>query len=318
MKNIYRAIVAACFCLPFVASAQLGSSAQLTVTPAFVNPGDQISVALEAYSLDLNSARVEWFVNGDRYPTTGSERQIAVRLGEAGEPSTVTAVIVTVDGAEIRLNRTITPASVALVWEADTYTPPLYKGRPLFTSQSTLTLLAIPNLVQNGRQLSSSEVVYTWEQDGVVLGSKSGRGKNTLTLAGSILSRPEIITVEATSQDGSVSARKRITVPISNSFVRVYEESPLYGVRFNTRVDDGTVVAAEEITLRAYPFFAPVDHPRALNWTWTIGDVETYTPDITLRNTTTESTGEVSVGVAMRHAELLLHSAQSSIDLIFE
>lgn len=311
-------LIALAFVGVHTAHAQISNPLQISVVPKYVQPNSTISVSVEAYSIDLNSATISWSVDGVPYSGSAGNTHIAVPVGDVGESVVVTVGAQTPQGQRFDLRRVITPAEAAIVWEADTYTPPLYKGRSLFTSQSTLHFVAIPNIVRNGSRVPNSQLVFTWEHDGTILGSKSGTGQDSLTLTGSILSQPEVVAVEVKTLDGAISTRERIVVPIIGSRVRIYEDTPLLGTRFERALGATEIVTNQEITLRAYPYFMPVTDPRSLVWDWIVGDIHTYDQQITLRNTTQATSGRVPIELNVEKVGSLLHTRTTDIDLIFE
>ena len=48
--------------------------------------------------------------------------------------------------------------------QARRYTPPFYKGKKIFTSESVIKFIAIPNFVtSNNKKIPASDLVYTWK-----------------------------------------------------------------------------------------------------------------------------------------------------------
>ena len=318
MRKIYLLFIVWGLFIPGFLFAQIPNPLQINVVPKYPEPNKSVSVSLGASSISLNNSQISWYVN-DTLQTSGTgETQFNYQLGDVGEQTTIAVALQTTDGRQLQNEVVITPAEVDIVWEANTYTPPFYRGRSLFSSESTLTLLAVPNIVRNGSTIPSSQLIYTWEHDSTVLGSKSGTGKNSLTLTGSVLSQSEVVAVEVKTLDGSIKARERIVIPITNSFIRIYEDNPLLGVRFHKSLDATTNISNEEITLQAVPFFVPIGHPRGLVWDWVVGDVHTYDHEITLRNTTDTISGKVPVRVSAKKQGTLLHSPEMNFELIFE
>jgi len=85
---------------------------------------------------------------------------------------------------------------VDILWQGETYTPPFYKGRALWSSQSRITFLAIPHGAGIG---NPANLTYRWTQNGTVLGNINGIGKNTLSFTDSVLSKPQTIKIDVLS-----------------------------------------------------------------------------------------------------------------------
>src|SRR5688572_16598777 len=82
---------------------------------------------------------------------------------------------------------------VDLLWQAETYTLPFYKGKALWSKESRVKLLAIPRGPGVGNPLN---LTYKWTKNGTVLGNINGVGKNTIAFTDSIISRPQTIQVD--------------------------------------------------------------------------------------------------------------------------
>lgn len=142
---------------------------------------------------------------------------------------------------------------VDILWQANTYTPPFYEGRALWSTQSGITLVAIPQGLDNPSNLN-----YKWSRNSTVLGSSSGVGKNSLAFLDSILSKPQTITVEIVRETGdgeTVLAKGETTVTPTKPFLLVYENNPLYGFMFHQAISDEYKLPEGEVTFTAFPYF---------------------------------------------------------------
>jgi hypothetical protein len=170
-----------------------------------------------------------------------------------------------------------TPAfaqSVDILWQGDSYTPPFYEGRALWSTQSKITFVAMPQSLG-----SASALNYKWTKNGTVLGNISGVGKNSLSFVDSILSKPQVVKVEVVSADGTVLAGSSVYVTNINPSLAIYENNPLYGFVFNREIS-GTykLLSNKEVTFTAFPlFFGTLDRfDEALKYQWrsNVGDLE--------------------------------------------
>src|SRR3989344_3741283 len=97
--------------------------------------------------------------------------------------------------------------SIDILWQGETYTPPFYQGRTLWSTESRITLVAIPHNLGNRNALN-----YRWTQNSTVLGNVSGVGKHSLSFMDPIISRPQKIKVEIMSGSGSVLSSAETTI----------------------------------------------------------------------------------------------------------
>lgn len=209
---------------------------------------------------------------------------------------------------------------IDLLWQGDTYAPPFYKSRALWTNQSDIIIQAIPHIkTSSGGELDPTKLVYKWWKNSVVLGDISGVGKNSITFSAPIVGRPQNIKIEILNNDGEIlgSASKEFT-PISPSLV-VYEDSPLYGIMFNKEAGDSYGMSGEEINLIAFPLFfsATNKDSELMKYSWQTnskGSVEGSS--ITLRAPSEEG-GRARITVQASNEEKITQSGEKSFLLKF-
>jgi len=194
--------------------------------------------------------------------------------------------------------------SVDILWQGETYVSPFYKGKALWSSQSRITLVALPHGLGD-----SSNLNYKWTKNGTVLGNINGKGKNTLSFVDSILSIPQTIEVEITTSDNDIVVPREIVLTKASVFVEpiapilsVYENNPLYGFMFNKETSGTYELKNKEVTFTAFPlFFSALNRtdPRlSYEWHTNSGDVETKN-SVTYRSPdNVEGTSEVRANVS--------------------
>ncbi|MBI2674021.1 MAG: hypothetical protein HYX23_01940 [Candidatus Zambryskibacteria bacterium] len=164
--------------------------------------------------------------------------------------------------------------SVDLLWQGETYVPPFYQGRSLWSNQSRITFFAMTQGLGNPANL-----YYKWTKNGTVLGNINGVGKNTLSFTDSILSRPQIIRVDILSGENAVLASASVFAAPESPILDVYENNPLYGFMFHRGVDREYRFRDKETTFTAFPLFFSVsgraDNTISYEWRTNNGDVET-------------------------------------------
>jgi len=160
--------------------------------------------------------------------------------------------------------------------------------------------------------------VFTWKRDGVVLGSQSGVGRDTLTFSGSVLSRPIDISVTAETLDGSVQATRTIRIPVARPLVQLYVKDPLLGTLFETTLRSVARISSEETTVEAFPYFFSATARQDLAYEWRIGGNQVASeeePRITLRRT--GATGKTTLSAAVTNASYMLESADRALSIEF-
>lgn len=203
---------------------------------------------------------------------------------------------------------------IDILWQGETYTPPFYEGRALWSSQSRVTLVAIPHGLGNPASLN-----YKWTKNGTVLGNVSGVGRNTISFVDSVLSRPQTVRVEIVAVDKTVlTANSVFLVPQLPSLI-VYENNPLYGFMFHKEVVGDYKLDGNEVSFSAFPLFFSVfdrsDPTIGYRWTSNAGAID-------LKNSVTyrrpeEGSGSARITVRAESRENVLQSAGGSLLIQF-
>ena len=204
--------------------------------------------------------------------------------------------------------------SVDLLWQGNTYTPPFYKGRTLWSNQSRITLVAIPQGLG-----SSANLTYKWTRNGTVLGSIGGVGRNSLSFTDSILSRPQTIKVEILSGQNVLASTVANIAPIT-PVLAVYENNPLYGFMFHRETTGTHELEEREATFSAFPLFFSIvdrtDNTLEYEWRTNVGDAET-TNSVTYR-TPENMAGSSKVDARVSNKENIMQSASRNFLILFD
>jgi hypothetical protein len=142
--------------LPAQAGAQavnmpyaLSSELNVEIIPTYPRPNEMVFVNLALYTDDLNSADISWYQDGKNVLSGKGEVKYSFKAGSVGTETKIEIRIKLLSGASFSKTFTLNPASVDLVWEANSYVPPFYKGKALHPRQGSLKLVAMPEFVKN-------------------------------------------------------------------------------------------------------------------------------------------------------------------------
>ena len=204
--------------------------------------------------------------------------------------------------------------SVDLLWQGETYAPPFYKGKSLWSNQSRITFFAMTNGLGNPANLG-----YKWTKNGTVLGNINGIGKNTLAFTDSILSRPQTIKVEILSEQKTVLASASVFVIPTPPVLAVYENNPLYGFMFHKEMAGEYKLQEKEVTFTAFPLFFSalnrIDNSVEYEWRTNVGDAENKN-SVTYR-APDDATGASQIQVSASNKEKILQSSNKSFLIEF-
>lgn len=302
------------FFVPLIAYAQLAlpgfdGAVRMSLTPTEPHPQDIAKVTLESSLIDLSASDIVWYVDSKKVPGTGTS--LSVRLGALGSQTSVSARITTPEGSILGTDTTLTPTSVDLLYDADTYVPPFYAGRSLPSAGSGLRVQAIAHFVKGGVEVKPSDIIYTWHRSGRVLGTASGRGRDTLSTGSPNLYGSDDISVTAESVDGDFRGSASVTVRSFEPVLRLYEDNPLFGLRLDQALASTTHTSGREMTFAAIPFFSTISSPSdpSLTYDWGVNGSSV--------STSAAAPHELTLGAAEGGSALLTLSMADSSNIFF-
>ncbi|MFZ2523593.1 MAG: hypothetical protein WAW92_04380, partial [Minisyncoccia bacterium] len=185
------------FCLPIISLAQIPgldlneSDIIMEIVPESPGSYQKVFVRLNSYITDINSANISWTLNGQIKASGLGIKTFDFMTGSLNSESNLIVTIQTREGFVLTKTAKIRPLDVDLLWQADSYVPPFYKGKAMFSHENQITFVAIPHILNSaGQEVNPKNLIYKWTKDSIVMDSQSGYGKNTVTITGALISRP--------------------------------------------------------------------------------------------------------------------------------
>lgn len=268
-----RWLLIAWICLtPFGASAQLFESTEVAprvhVSPESIQPLSIASLSLSPITEELRNSTIAWYRDGKLFLQGIG---LLTATTSAGALGTKTEISVLIDGVDLGISATLLPTDISLLWSANSYVPPFYKGRALPGAGSTLHVEAFPVLVENGRAIPARDLVFNWSVNGTPRPSLSGNGRARVTVPPT-LAGIRTLRVVASTKDGVLRAEKTISLPVVEPQPRLYREHPLFGTLFHHALPEQIVVADTDLELVLVPFFSQTTNARSLSYDWLINN----------------------------------------------
>ena len=309
--------------LPVISFAQSSFSSELGVdiSPNYPRPNETVSINLSLYTADLNSALITWYRDGESVLEGRGETRYSFQMGPVGKETKIEIQIELLGGTSFSKTFTLNPASVDLVWEADSYVPPFYKGKALHAMQGRLKIVAMPEFVKNGARISPQNLIYEWSNDVEGNQSQSGYGKNTLILNGSILGRGESVEVLVTDPVNNLVAQGFIDVSPVDPEIIFYENNPYYGHIFDSAITNTFDLNAEEVQIWAAPYYFSKESAGNLKYEWQLNNA-------TVTNLSDSRTaifkkpegerGESNISLSIENLNRILQQASASLKIKFD
>ncbi len=315
------------FALPSIAGAQIEipstTDINVELIPSNPKPNEFVSASITSYSTDINSAKITWSLNGKTQKSGVGEKSLIFNSGDVGTTNILYISVKTKDGEIVEKSITISPVSIDLIWQNESFVPPFYKGKALYSHQNKITFIALPHIFNNGKEESPKNLIYTWKKNGSVVESASGYGKNTYTSEGSVISRALSIEVTVTSPSTNASGYAHTVVtPIEPSIV-FYKKDPLYGIEFQKALSGAiNIENASEINILAIPFFFGVTDKKSndLTYIWSINGSEVANAGSSNQvfRKKEGTKGNSLISLSIENSNKILQYSSESFNLVFD
>lgn len=290
------------------------------VSPKNPGPNEQVNVKIESYLSDMNKAMIIWSLNGRVTLKGTGKTSFSFQNGDSGETTRLSVSVLTNSGEKINKDLSWTPVGVTIFWEADTYTPPFYRGKPLLSPQARVKVVATPNSVVSQNALGHGNLVYIWEKGGSPVPEASGYGKNSFLFVGPKPYDDTNVRVRVSSVDDTIISEARVYLSVSNPFILFYDKHPLLGVLYNQPMGTLVNLTNKEISLSSEPYFFSNERGEtaSIKYLWSINGstVQNSGRTITLRNDT-ETKGSSVVSLSMRGTKQSFQTASRSVVVNF-
>ncbi len=295
-----------------------GYNLELKLDPEYPSANQTVSAKVELYGLAIEKNEILWSIDGIIKERGIGQKEFFFQTKDWGENTILTVQVNTSNNGQLQKQIQITPAEVDLIWEADTYTPPFYKGKALNSSNSIVNVVALPNFIdKNGQKISSEKLIYNWKEDWKIKGLQSGYGKNTFSLEGPQTNRSKSVTVTIESVDGALKTEKSISFRSENPEIVFYRQDPLLGTLYNTVIKNEYSLGSEEIKIIASPFFfSPQNN---INYKWTMNGqiMNFYNNEIILRQPEGK-TGSAQIALKIQNMDSILQFTDNNFIVNFE
>lgn len=324
-KMVLIATVFLLFLIPALLNAELlvsESDIYVKIRPEFPRANQNVSINIESYVTNINRAEILWYKDNKLVKRGVGQNNFSFITSDLGTSSNITIQVKSTDIGLITKNIVIRPAEVNLVWEADSFTPPLYKGKALNSYQSDLRIIALPEFVaSDGSTISADELVYKWKKDWKVLGKDSGYGKSILNIGGPQMFKDSLIILEVETTDGKLKATGSINISAHEPKIIFYENNPLLGVVYNRAISNQFDLSNEEITITAQPFFfSNYDISRGYleyNWSMNNRDVSDSGRGNTITLKRGSETGTTNLYLEIKNIYRIMQFAKNSFTINF-
>lgn len=291
------------------------------LTPEYPSPYQDVTIALDSYTTKLDSNTISWFVDGKLITKGIGLKTFTIKAGAIGTQKVVTASVLADNGHVTQQKIIIAPAAVDLIWQAQSYTPPFYKGKALIPHQGAVLVTAEPTIYQAGKRIPAKQLIYKWKQEDTVLVAQSGYGKNTALIEPNLPLDAQKISVEVTTVDGKIKAANFVRLTSQNPIILLYEEDALTGVRSQQAITVNHSVKGKDSKIVAVPFFfsTPKRSSGSIQYNWLLNGQDTgqHASAITL-GVVDGTQGNATIQLEIKHTSKIFQAADTLVPIYFE
>ena len=310
---------------PLLAQTLTGTEpVQYQVTPASPGPRGFVVIEVRGVGSFLGDSNITWSKDGSVVESGTGLSRYSFTTGEVGERTTVSVTIETVEYGVLERTFRFNPSSVELLWEADTATPPFYRGLPLMSAGARVRIAAFPAVRAEGGAVAPADLSYRWFLNGEPQLSASGLGRRTFTFSGSQLREGEEVRLEVTN-GGVPAGQATLFIPTSAPLLVLYPKDPLRGVRWETALGASARLSGQETIVHAEPYFFSRESAQrgSLTYHWSLEGQDASGPEsergeLTLR-VAGQGGGAANLFVSLQNMEddKLLQSASAAVSILF-
>jgi len=293
------------------------------MSPEIPQPGQLVDLSVNIFSTNIDKAVISWYVDGSLKESGQGLKKYSVRAPQSGKTMNIRVTIDKENGGTLTETFTIAPAEVNILYEAKTYTPPLYKGASLFTNESVIRFVAEPNFIDtNGRKIDPKTLVYKWYKNDSIIANASGSGRQVFEYAGGAIQRDMKITVKVSAVRSPLTSENSVFIQEYSPQIVMYEKNPLYGILYEQAVAGSFSLDRTEVEFKAVPYYfstkSDTDVSLAYNWfmnNQNIG-VSRQKNIMTFRNTE-NAKGTAQVNVEIKNTDKIFQASRAGVKLDF-
>ncbi len=300
------------------------NSLEITSSNDSPAPGQNITLTVRSYSIDIHSSTVTWLIDGKLAQKGTGLTTLDLNAPPLGKEYRISVSALSTKGVTVSNSFVVGSGSLDIIIEHNGYTPPLFKGKVPISYQNNVKIIAIPHVADSkGVIYDPKTLVYQWKKNSRAVEDQSGYGKQVFTLIGDIVPRANTINVTVSTKDGINRVSGYTIIDYNSPSLSFYIDDPLYGTMLNKSVTETIFIGSEKETsvlMIPYGFTKPINELGNLLLTWMINGYEKpelqTNQSITLR-APENSEGSSNVELTVRNKTDILQSASASFSARF-
>ena len=291
----------------------------ISTKPETPGPNQEVTVTIKSFAVDLNTAEIVWYVNKEPMQHGVALKTLSLHTGDFGEQTVVDIAIIPTYGEPLNKQIVIEPSEVDILWEAQTYTPPFYKGKALPSFKSLVKVTAMPR--RNSYASDPTPFYYKWTFNRIQ-GAGEALGMNSVLIPAGWPDSSVPVSVAVSIPNSPWKGGENVTIPANKTKVVLYEQDPLLGTLFNNALRVSATRNANLLSVRAVPYFFSLDNylNHDLLYTWTVnGSIAPNQLEPTTMSLAKSGKGAESFSVILRvqNPKKILQEGQTITNITF-
>src|SRR3989344_115349 len=284
-------------------------------------PNSPVTAKLKSYQFDVNRAMIFWEIDGKIIAGGLSEKTIQLTSPDLGKTKQIIVYVTTADDVQASQTFILNGSDLDFLWEAMTSAPAGYKGKALPSAGSTVKVSAIPYLFKDNKKLSPESLIYEWSLDFKKKISDSGARKDSFAFSLEN-NKDHTIILKVSDRSETISFEKGFTISgdIASPEILFYEEQPLAGPIFRQALRGEISLRANDLTLRAEPFYFSRENIANLSYKWKMNNKPLAVgekPNVLGLLAPAQGAGKTAIEVAIQHPDKFFQFAGASLKIIF-
>jgi len=295
----------------------------VSVSPSNPRAGENITLEVSSYSINIDAAKITWYVDGVNKEEGVGQKNLTIKAKDNGQSTIVRVVAETTNGTIVETSKTIIPGGVDIIVEPTSYTPPFYKGKPIFVNQGTMRIVAVPDIFINGEKVSSKNLIFKWTKDDIVLPQDINTGNDSIIINGSVPIRDIDIDVAVSDFSGNTVAEASKIISAGSPKILFYEDSPLYGILLNKAIVGSYYLGGrEEVDIMAKPYFFNIENKNNnVDYKWSMNgnpvSLSGKKNELVLKQTNTGLKGTAGISLDVNNLARIFQFASADFDVSF-
>ncbi len=296
-----------------------GSRLSIDFTPKTPSQNSEVQLTAVGYGLGLDESLIQWFVNGRLANEGIGLKKHTLGPGTVDQNGVEVEIFAETSIGPMSAFAYISAGTVDLVWEAETYTHPLFKGKPLFVPGANIKVVAFPEITDPlGNDLNLNDLFFLWEVDGKKY--QEGWGVNDININGAPYKTSRRVEVSINDGSGQMRAQESVTIDSEDPSIVLYPKDPLQGILFSQGIGhQGSLnITQREVGLEAVPYYFS-ENADSLSYRWQIDGNSVEDNENSLNVRLPESgSGRSTARVYAELPESLLQDAEAVYTLIYK